>query len=234
MNIKIEELLQVSNHYSGEGISVRRLEETIHLERSRQNEQVERLDKMRSRNGELQSALSEEVGKLRKISEELSSHRQQSAWQGFLSKLPFFKERQLSRKSIEELLRRQYEVSAIRVKEAAEFADRLDAAKADLYDEIDRLNGKIIDYAQNEKEAAAAVLELSDAKTELEGKKALAEPGSLEVREIQAELDKVRRALGEHSAMLKLFSTAEDRLVRLQDNTRMLAQTISQLQSDIS
>jgi hypothetical protein len=34
--------------------------------------------------------------------------------------------------------------------------------------------------------------------------------------------------------MLKLFSTAEDRLVRLQDNTRMLAQTISQLQSDIS
>lgn len=234
MNIKIEELLQVSNHYSGEGISVRRLEETIHLERSRQNEQVERLDKMRSRNGELQSALSEEVGKLRKISEELSSHRQQSAWQGFLSKLPFFKERQLSRKSIEELLRRQYEVSAIRVKEAAEFADRLDAAKADLYDEIDRLNGKIIDYAQNEKDAAAAVLELSDAKTELEGKKALAEPGSLEVREIQAELDKVRRALGEHSAMLKLFSTAEDRLVRLQDNTRMLAQTISQLQSDIS
>ena len=62
MNIKIKELLEVSSHYSGEGISVRRLEETIHLERSRQNEQVERLDKMRSRNGELQSALSEEVG----------------------------------------------------------------------------------------------------------------------------------------------------------------------------
>ncbi|CAN0434147.1 unnamed protein product, partial [Laminaria digitata] len=234
MNIKIQELLEVSNHYSGEGISVRRLEETIHIERDRQNEQVDRLNKMRSRNDELQSALSTEVDKLRQISQDLSSHRGQSAWQGFLSKLPFFKDKQHSRKSIEELLRRQYEISAIRVKEAAEFADRLDAAKADLYDEIERLNGKIIQYAQNEKDAAATVLTLSDAKTEFEGKIALAEPGSLEVREMQAQLDKVRRALGEHSAMLKLFSTAEDRLVRLQENTRMLSQTISQLQSDIA
>lgn len=234
MDLKIQDLMDVSTVYSGEGISVRRLEETIHIERTRQNEQVERLGRMRERNGELQSALSVEVEKLREISQDLSQRGQKSGFKGFLSKLPFFKEKEHSRKSIEELLRRQYEISALRVKEAAEFSDRLDAAKADLYDEIERLNQKIIDYAQSERDAALAVLTLSDRKTTLEGQKALVEPGSLELRETQAELDRVRRALNEHSAMLKLFSTAEDRLVRLQENTRMLAQTIAQLQSDIT
>ena len=234
MRIKLEDLMEVSNVYSGEGISVRKLEETIHMERTRQNEHVERLNHMRSRNTELQEVLTEEVDKLRQLSEDLHKQREQSAWQGFLSKLPFFKDRATTRKSIEELLRRQYEFSAMRVKEAAEFADRLDVAKADLYDEIARLNDRIIEYAENEKEAAALVLKLSEIKGELEGELDLAEPGSLQARKLQAELDRTRRALTEHSASLKLFSTAEDRLARLQENTRMLAETIGQLQTDIT
>lgn len=234
--IKLETLLNVSQSYSGEGISVRMLEETIYTERQRQDTQLQQLNQMRNRNTELQASLTEEVDKLREITQHLSDERegQTSAWKNFLSKLPFFKEEETSRKSIEELLRRQYEISALRVKEAAEFADRLDVARADLYDEIERLNQKIIDYAKNERNAANNVIALSDAKTELEGKIALSEPGSLEAREIQAELDRVRRALAEHSSLLKLFDTAEDRLVKLQGNTRMLAQTIAQLQSDIS
>lgn len=234
-NIKIEALLNVAQSYSGDGISVRMLEETIHSERSRQDHQLNELNDMRSRNQELQGALSQEVNKLREITEHMHDRRgkQTSGWKNFLSKLPFFKEEEQSRKSIEELLRRQYETSAMRVKEAAEFSDRLDIAKLDLYDEIERLNRKIIEYARNEKDAAANVLSLSDAKTELEGRLALATPSTLEARELQAELDRVRRALAEHSSLLKLFSTAEDRLARLQDNTRMLSQTIAQLQSDI-
>lgn len=234
-NIKIEALLNVGQSYSGEGISVRMLEETIHSERSRQDHQLTDLNDMRARNQELQGALSQEVNKLREITDHLHDRRdnKSSAWKNFLSKLPFFKEEAQSRKSIEELLRRQYETSAMRVKEAAEFSDRLDVAKLDLYDEIERLNRKIIEYARNEKDAAANVLSLSDAKTELEGKLALTTRSTLEAREVQAELDRVRRALAEHSSLLKLFSTAEDRLARLQDNTRMLSQTIAQLQSDI-
>ncbi len=233
MSVKIEELLEVERSYSGEGISVRHLEETIHMERARQNEHIGKLNNMRSRNAEIQQALSEEVDKLRDLSSQLKDRRERSAWKDLLSKLPFFKSQQASQKSIEELLRRQYEISAMRVKEAAEFADRLDAAKADLYDEIERLNKKIIEYAGNDQEAAAAVLELSEAKSEYEMKLQLEEDG-LERREVQAELDKIKRALSEHSARLKLFSTAEDRLARLQENTRMLAETISQLQSDIT
>ncbi len=234
-SLSLDDLLDVSRHYSDEKISIRTLEETIHFERQRQNVHVDRLNALRSRNGELQSALSEEVDKLRKLSEDLQSRRTEpSGWSKFVSKLPFFQKEDTSQRSIEELLRRQYEISALRVKEAAEFADRLDAAKQDLYDEIERLNQKIIDYAGNEKSAAVHVLRLSEMKTEFESRRDLAERGSLESREAQAQVDRVIRALAEHSAMLKLFSTAEDRLVRLQENTRMLAQTITQLQADIT
>ena len=233
--LTLDELLDVSRHYADEHISVRTLEATIHSERQRQDGHLDRLNALRSRNGELQEALSQEVQKLRKLSEELQSRRAQpSAWSRFVSSLPFFSRPQETQRSIEELLRRQYEISALRVKEAAEFSDRLDAARQDLYDEIDRLNRKIIDYASNEKSAALHVLRLSEMKTEFEGRLALSERGSLEARQIQAQLDRTIRALAEHSAMLKLFSTAEDRLVRLQDNTRMLAQTITQLQADIT
>lgn len=236
--VNLKMLMDVSQSYDGEGISIRTLEETIHVERGLQNQHVDRLNVMRERNGQLQQALTDEVDKLRKITETLDKERRntqsRSAWRDLLAKLPMFKERQHSRQSIEELLRRQYEISALRVKEAAEFADRLSAAKEDLYDEIERLNQKIIDYARNERSAAANVLKLSDLKTELEGRQATELLGSLESRELQAELDRVRRALAEHSSMLKLFSTAEDRLVNLQNNTRMLAQTIAQLQSDIT
>ena len=237
--INLQMLMDVSQSYSGEGISVRTLEETIHHERGIQRGHVDRLNAMRERNGELQQALTQEVDKLRQITESLEQERRRkqsgaSVWQNMLAKLPFMKERQLTRQSIEELLRRQYEISALRVKEAAEFSDRLSAAKEDLYDEIERLNQKIIDYAHNERAAAANVIQLSELKTELEGRQALGELGGPQARELQAELDRVRRALAEHSSMLKLFSTAEDRLVNLQNNTRMLAQTIAQLQSDIA
>ncbi len=234
-SLSLDDLLNVSQLYADEQISVRTLEDTIHQERDRQNTHVDRLSSLRSRNGELQAALTEEVSKLKQLSEELQSHRQQpSAWSKLVSKLPFFSKPEDTQRSIEELLRRQYEMSALRVKEAAEFSDRLDAAKQDLYDEIERLNQKIINYARNEKSAALHVIQLSDMKTQFEGQLALAERGSLESREIQAMLDKTIRALAENSAMLKLFSTAEDRLVRLQDNTRMLAKTITQLQADIT
>lgn len=236
--LNINALMDVSNSYSGEGISVRKLEEAIHHERTQQNHHVDKLNNMRARNTELQQALTQEVDKLREITQSLSDERRKSqrssAWQNLLAKLPMFKDRQHSHQSIEELLRRQYELSALRVKEAAEFADRLDLAKADLFDEIERLNQKIIDYARNEKVAARNVLDLSELMTQLEGQQALGELDGLEARELQAEQDRVRRALSEHSSMLKLFTAAEDRLAKLQNNTRQLAQTIAQLQSDIS
>lgn len=228
------QLLQQKVTYTGEGISVRALEETISKERALQDRRLQDLNDLRTRNTELQSALSEEMKRLREISKSLAQAREDKGVLHNLFKwLPWVKNPEVQRRSIEDLLRRQYEISSVRLKEAAEFADRLEAAKIDLFDEIDRLNEKIVNSAENEEKAGMYVLELRELKTELEGKIEL-NRDTAEERKLQMELDKTRRLLAEHTTKLKLYSTADDRLGKLKRNTRQLADTIAHLQSDIT
>jgi hypothetical protein len=233
-----QDILQRDVSYSGEGISVRSLESSISKERTQQNHNVEALSKLRLRNDEIQKALSDEVKKLKDITHHLSRERERgdfmSGIREMLAKLPWFGDQLITRRSIEELLRKQYELSSRRVKEAAEFADRLEAAKSGLFDEIERLNKKIVESAKNEEVAAERVLELTELKDTLEVDLMVAAESSAEARELQARLDKTHRKLARHSTMLKLYSTAEERLAKLQKNTRQLADTIAHLQSDIT
>lgn len=232
------EILDAPVVYKGEGISVRLLEESIAAEREYQNANIEELDKLRDRNELIQQALREEVKKLRKMSQELSKlDGEQSFWDklnNILGKLPLFKGQAETRRSVEELLRAQYEISAARLKEAAEFADRLQAAESDLFDELERLNRKIVESSQNEDVAAETVLSLQNLKEDLTAQIEAAEYGSTEARKLEGDLDRCRRSLAQHSTFLKLYSTAEDRLVRLQQNTRQLADTIARLRADIT
>lgn len=230
------EILEQKVTYSGDGISVRTLEELIGGERKRQSDQVDELTNLRRRNADLQNALVEEMNRLRQISVELQKSRkgQSSLLSSMFSWLPFVKSTSATRRSIEDLLRRQFELSSMRLREAADFADRLEAAKLDLYDEIDRLNRKIVESAHNEEAAADYVLKLRELKLELEASLAVVEPSTSDERELTAEIDRVRRRLAEHTTKLKLYSTAEDRLVALKHNTRQLAETIAHLQADIT
>lgn len=221
--------------YSGEGISVKLLEDSIQSERSLLTGQVDELTKMRKRNTEIQQALAEEMDKLRELSEQLAETRKGKK-RGFLGGL-FSKLRRnepISRRSIEELLRGQYELSSLRLKQASEFADRLEAAKEELYDEIDRLNRKIVESAENEEKAAEYVSELKLSKEEVDFGLHRSDPSSAVERQLQSQLDKVKRKLAEHTTRLKLYSTAEERLAKLRDNSRQLAETIANLQSDIT
>lgn len=220
--------------YLGEGISLRRLEETIGEERLRQDSQLRQLSSLRERNTDLQLALKEEMSRLKDISEQMARHRETGSFKSWFSWLPWIRSEAPSRQSIEDLLRRQYELSALRLKEAAEFADRLEAAKSDLYDEIDRLNQKIVDSAKNEEVAGDYVSELRDLKLQLESLIDQAEPSSAHERELQRDLDLCRRRLAEHTTRLKLYDSAEERLAKLRRNTRTLADTISNLQADIT
>ncbi len=217
-----QDILQREVSYSGDGLSVRSLEASISQERAQQTQNVEALSRLRQRNAEIQQALTDEVKKLKDITTHLSRERERgdfmSGVREILAKLPWFGEQIITRRSIEELLRKQYELSSRRVKEAAEFADRLEAAKSGLFDEIERLNQKIVESAKNEEVAAERVLELTKLKDSLE----------VEL------MDQARRQLAKHSTMLKLYSTAEERLAKLQRNTRQLADTIAHLQSDIT
>ena len=223
--------------YSGEGISVRALEETIATERQTQDVKVGELKRLREKNVELQATLTEEVKKLRKLSDYVSGGQLTKGFlttlKEILSYIPGLKNLAITRRSVEELLRQQYEISALRVKEAAEFADRLGVAQQDLYDEIDRLNVKIIESAQNEELAADHLLSVKDFKEGLEAQLAEVGEETAATRELRARVDEAKRVLSHHSLQLQLYHTAEERVARLKGATEMLAETISNLRGDI-
>ncbi len=232
------EILERDVQYLGDELSVHRLESTIHRERKLQDDQVSELNALRQRNTELQSSLSEELDKLRDLSDHLQRERQRSGLvsgvRDLFANLPWFSGQIITRHSIEEMLRAQYELSAVRVREAAEFADRLEVAQVNLFDEIERLNERIVQSAKNEEIASAYISLVEDAQRRIQAQLDDAEEGSSEARQLQAHLDKARRILAKHAGFLKLYSTAEDRLERLIDNTRQLAETISYLRNDIT
>ncbi len=232
-----EKVLERPVEYTGEGISVRALEESISDARRQQDVKVGELRQLRERNVEIQKAMAEEVRKLRKLSDYVSAGRLKGGFvanlKEILSYIPGIRRLSITQRSIEELLRQQYEISARRVKEAAEFADRLTAAESQLRDEIDRLNERIIDSAKNEERAANYLLEVNAVFQEAQARVAAQETGSVAVREAQAEVDRIKRVLADHSMRLQLYATAEDRLSRLKEGSVRIAETIANLQTDI-
>lgn len=224
--------------YSGEGISVKSLETDIAKERTIQDNKVEELKVLRERNVTIQTAMADELKKLRKFSDYLNGTAVKGGgfWAGFkevLSYIPGLGSMGMSQRSIEELLKAQYQISCRRVKEAAEYVDTLKQSEQDLYKEIDRINVRIVEMAKNEREALNYVLELKTLQEQLEGEEQAAEAGSVEQRDIQANIDKVRAKLAEHSSNVLLYGSAEERYARLKENTRKLADTIRNLAQDI-
>lgn len=219
--------------YRGAPISARGVEETIAHERSLHREQVSTLERLRARNGDLQGALTSELGRLDSLSKSLDEATEPSFWDAVRDLFSFLPGVEATRtpQSVEAMLRDQYATSQTRLREAAAFADRLEQAEADLFDEIDRLNDKIIESASNEALAAEHVLALQSHRAALESR--LVALDGVEARRAQAELDRVRRVLGEHSLKLRLYATAEERLERLKAHTARLAETIAHLRSDI-
>ena len=223
--------------YSGEGLSVRSLEDNIHRERTTQNNKVQELSVLRERNVEIQKSLADEVGKLRKFSDYLNGTATKGGfWAGFkelVSYIPGLRTIAISQRSIEELLKQQYQISARRVKEAADYVDILKASEQDLYKEIDRINGKIIESAKNEEVAADYVIDLKELVDQLEAEKQAVQAGSVDYRNLEADQDRARALLAEHSANLQLYAAAEERYVSLKENTRKLVETIRNLGQDI-
>jgi len=219
-------------------ISVGGLEQSLRDERAKQGTYVTQLTGFSKSNDELQDALASELTKLRELSRQLERERGSGGvgakMRSLLARLPWFKGRILTRHSIEELLRAQYEVSAGRVKDAAELADRLRAAKSELRAEIDRLNQKVIDSARDERTCANAIVDLELEIERLSTETAAADPGSVAARELQAKLDTAQGDLVEQSTRLTLHATAEERLDRLKDGTLKLAETITTLSDDMT
>jgi hypothetical protein len=233
----ITDVLSRDVAYSGEGISVRSLEENIQQERTVQDGKVSELKGLRDRNVEIQSAMTDELKKLRKFSDYLDGTATAGGFlAGFkevLSYIPGLRSIAISNRSIEELLKQQYQISAKRVKEAAEYCDILKQSEQELYTEINRINGKIIEAAENERRALEYVLELREMQESLDAQLQAIEAGSVEARKIETDRDRIQALLSQHSSNVQLYGAAEDRYANLKENTRKLAETIRNLSQDI-
>ena len=223
--------------YSGEGISVKSLEENISTERNVQNDKIDDLKVLRERNVDISKAMGDELKKLQTFSDYLSGAAQKGGFwagvKGMLSYIPGLSSLSMSQRSIEELLKQQYHVSSRRVKQAAEYIDTLRESEQDLYKEITRINTKIVEAARNEKVALDYVLELRDLDQKVADEMQAVEAGSVEFRELEAQADEIRAKLSEHSSNVQLYGAAENRYAALKDNTRKLAETIRNLGQDI-
>ena len=233
----ISDVLSREVSYSGEGISVRSLEDNIHKEREVQDGKVGELKVLRDRNVEIQTAMTDELKKLRKFSDYLDGTAVKGGfWAGFkeiVSYIPGLRGIAMSQRSIEELLKQQYQVSAKRVKEAAEYCDILKQSEQELYTEINRINGKIVEAAENERVALNYVLELREMQENIDGELQTLEAGSVEARKLETDRDKIQALLSTHSSNVQLYGAAEERYASLKDNTRKLAETIRNLAQDI-
>lgn len=239
MTDSIDVLLAKVVPYAGESISVASLETALEAERRRQDGKVAALQAAQQRNVEVSASLAQELQQLQRLSGYLAQGRvSTSIWGRFreaMARIPGFHGLAVTPQSVEEALRGQYEQSLVRVKEAAELADRLAVAEAELHDEIERLNTKIIDSARNEGLAAEHVLALQRERDRLQLAIDTASPEQgAEVREHERTLDRIRRVLADHSVRLQLYHTAEGRLSRLKDSTRLVISTIENLRSDIT
>lgn len=233
----LSDILNREVAYSGEGISVRSLEDSISKERDVQDSKVSELKGLRDRNVEIQGAMADELKKLRKFSDYLDGTAVKGGfWAGFkevLSYIPGLKSIAISQRSIEELLTQQYQVSAKRVKEAAAYTDVLKQSEQELYTEIKRINTKIVEAAENEKRALDYVLELRELQDELDAEMQTVEAGSVEARKIESQKDEIMGLLSTHSSNVQLYGAAEERYASLKENTRKLAETIRNLGQDI-
>lgn len=234
----MSEVLTRSVPYRGAPMTVSSLESALRVERGRQAEQVATLDALRSKNAEVSTALAHEMTALEALSAQMSGPEPAEGVVGWLRRtfsfLPGVGEAEVAATSVEALLRSQFEASQVRLAEAAAFTDRLEAAERELYDEVDRLNTRIVEAAENEVVAAEHLLAVEGHQAALRAQ--LRAPGLDEAsqRRVEAELDRCRRVLAEHATRLKLYDTAEERLGRLKESTGRLAETVAHLRSDIS
>ena len=185
---------------------------------------------MRDQNQTLHESLTSELDKLRQISEE-QRPQADGLFARILARLRPGDAKFRTTHSVEALLRQQYELSVRRLREAADHADRLELSEADLHDEVDRLNQRIVDALDNRERAARYLTELRRLQPSLEP---AAGASDLESAKAEALVDRANRLLLHHGTRFRLFSTAEERLRRLRDNARGLAKTIGALRADIS
>lgn len=227
-------LLQRTVKYEGEVVSTGALTSAIAGERQRQDQRVGEVQTLRGQDDTIRGELSSELVRMRELTDSIKREAAEAGQRrGFWRSLLGSKKAAPAR-SLEQLLRQQYEICTERVKAASELADRMTVVEKELFDEIDRLNRRIIESSTNATTAAEFIAEVQEYMERLDALRSAAVPESLEAHTAQANLDRARRLVAEHGTQLQLFQTAAERLGRLRESTRLLSGSIANLRSDIT
>ncbi|MFN3198947.1 MAG: hypothetical protein ACE366_11120 [Bradymonadia bacterium] len=240
MTDRAAHILERKVRYHRTDLSASGMESRLRRERRLLNGHIDTLRDLQGQNAEVQHALDEEMSRLKSLSTqvaEIGDRAQESFWSRFretLSFLPGLEAPSEELRSVEAMLREQYAHSLRRLREAADFADRLEAGEQDLYDEIERLGQEIIKASEDAEQAQGQVAELDVLIDELTARLSDCSPGSRDARLIEARIDRARRQSTEHEGRRRLYQSTGARLATMKRTTTGLADTLGQLRSDIS
>jgi chromosome segregation ATPase len=205
--------------YDGEGYSRESLEKMLGDYQTKNTVDLSKFDELSKSYQRLAKEMTSDISDQKSAFDYLSNIAHLDSLgvnlKGLLQKIPVVRDMAPSR-DLKELLGEKIEIAERRVKEVGNYLDTLQSDIKALQDDITGLNKRMIVAAQNEEKAAKQVLALESARKTLEDQmKALADPKSLEARELSAKLSEVKKMIWEHGGKLRLYSNAEDRLVAI-------------------
>lgn len=233
-------VLERATPYRRPDLSAVHIQDRLKRERRLLNQHIDTLRDFQVQHVEIQQALDDELRRLQDLSAhvaEVGQQAQASFWARLresLSFLPGVDAPTETLRSVEAMLRAQYAHSLRRVREAADFLDRLEIGEIELHDEIERLNGDILDATADAELAQGRLAELEALAQQLDGQLAALPSASREARLTEARRDRARRQIAEHRGRATLSESAGARLVALKRTTSELADTLGQLRQDIS
>lgn len=224
--------------YDGEGYSRESLEKMLTDYQAKNTLDLGKFDELSKSYERLSKEMTKDISDQKSAFDYLSNITKLDSLgvnlKGLLHKIPIVRDLAPSR-DLKELLGEKIEIAERRVKEVGNYLDTLHSDIKALQDDIVALNKRMIVAAQNEEKAAVHVLALEGTRKTLEEKlKALADPKSLEARELSAKLSDIKRMIWEHGGKLRLYSNAEDRLVAIIGMNNNFLEIMNNLHSNMT
>ncbi|MHB2018215.1 MAG: hypothetical protein ACYCW6_14795 [Candidatus Xenobia bacterium] len=211
-------VLQKEIVYDGEEYKRETLQAMVHEYQSKHQRELKDLDRLRQAHDDIAKEMRKDLVTQKsawdcvKDMVTLDVHKMGSNFHGLLEKIPIVNDH-IPDRPVADLLRDKIEVAELRTKQVGQFLDKIEAQIETLRSDIQRLNKKMIVAAQNKDRAAAYILELRDHQNTLEAQiKDLTPEQSVMKRQIQAEVDEVKRLIWEHGAKMRLYANAEERI----------------------
>lgn len=211
-------VLQKKVSYSGEEYTRETLESSLKPELERHEQRMTELEGLKKTHELIAKDMTSDLMEQRSIWDCLKDtvagdrSRGLQGFKGVLQRLPLMK-RMIKERPLTELLQEKIQITETRIREVGNFLDRMESEIENVRQDVQRLNKKMVNSAQNKEKAAEYILQLRDVEkgltAELEG---FGTEVTAAHREKQGEIDDVRRMIWEHGAKLRLYANADQRI----------------------